>query len=245
MARAVRQSSYRHVFGTEAKSVDQFLGIKAEFPSDATNNIAASPHHFALPWKGGGGPVYVSDFKTTGRLGSSVNLIQTHKQAVIALQFNPFADKILATAGEDAYIHINEVPEGTLKEHITKPAAVLQGHSKKITLLQFHPSANNVLASISADNTVKTWDVQAGSETTSFDVADQPLHVDWNTDGSLAIVAAKDKHFYLLDPRQKGAAQKQPSFSTNKKYSMLFADNTGAILGADHQRPSHFTEGLR
>jgi len=150
---------------------------------------------------------------------------------VIALQFNPFVDKLLVTAGEDAYIHLNEIPEGGLKENITKPVAVLQGHSKKITLLQFHPSASNVLASISADNTVKTWDVGAQSETSCFELAEQPLHVDWNTDGSLAVVASKDKNFYLFDPRQKGAAQKAPSFTTNKKSSILFADNLHALVG--------------
>jgi len=231
MARAVRQSSYRHVFGTEAKTPEQFLGLKPMFPPDATNNIAASPNHFALPWTGGGGPVFVSDMKSHGRLGSTVPLIQTPKQTVIHLQFHPFVDKILATGADDAYIHLNELPEGPLKEHITKPAGVLQGHAKKITYFQFHPTANNVLASISADNTVKTWEVQAQSETTSFEMPEQPFHFDWNTDGSLAVVACKDKHFYLLDPRQKSAAQKHGSFSINKKYTMLFADNQGALVG--------------
>ena len=37
----------------------------------------------------------------------------------------------------------------------------------KVTLLRFHPTAMHLLASASADNTVRLWDVEHGSEMAS------------------------------------------------------------------------------
>lgn len=61
---------------------------------------------FAIPWQGGGGPVYVSRLENLGKVEPNPHLLYGHKSPVLDLAFYPFDDTVLATGGDDAGIKV-------------------------------------------------------------------------------------------------------------------------------------------
>jgi hypothetical protein len=59
--------------------------------------IVCNDKFWAVPWIGAGGPVYVSPIEQYGKVEPGCALINGHKAAVQAVQFNPFDQNILAT----------------------------------------------------------------------------------------------------------------------------------------------------
>lgn len=204
MSRFVRSSKYRHVFGKEAKSdqaVDNIVISKNAWDS---NYIAANNSFFAICWQtAGGGAIGVTPMSFSGKLPQQGNpLITGHKAAVLDLDWNPFNDNLLASASEDCYIKIWNVPDGGLTEHMTEPVQALQGHRRKVGGVRFHPCASNILASTSQDYTLKLWDIEKGETTVTLDgPTDIIQSIAWNYDGSRIAATCKDKKVRLADPR--------------------------------------------
>jgi len=229
MARYVRQSSYRHVFGTPHK--EPFLGVKPSCNGEG-NYIAANTKFFALPQAGGGGPVVIHPLTKHGRFGAKVPVLTVHKYPVSDVQFHPFIDNIVATGDEGALVKISKFPEEGLSADITEPVVTLEGHNKKITIINFHPVANNILGSISSDGTARIWDIEAGTEALNWELPDaNPMCFEWNRNGSLAAIHGKDGKFRIYDPRDSKSAQTYTGFSGSKKSTILFADNLGLLVG--------------
>lgn len=227
--RYVRQSSYRHVFGTPAK--EPFLGINP-LCSGEGSYIAANTKFFALPIAGGGGPVIIHPLSKPGRFGAKVPQLAVHKHSVSDCQFHPFIDTLIATGDEGAMIKVSKFGEEGLTEDVTEALVSLEGHNKKITLLSFNPVANNILSSISPDGTARIWDVEAQSEALCYELPDpNPLSLEWNRNGSLMAVHGKDHKFRIYDPRDSKAALTAKGFSGNKKSTILFADNLDLLVG--------------
>jgi coronin-1B/1C/6 len=235
----VRQSSFRHVFGTPAKADHQFQfsgGVKPALSGDG-NFIAGNTKYFALPLAGGGGPVWVNSLTKVGRCPAKVPVIAVHKSAVLDVAFHPFIDTLLGTAGDEGLVKITKFPDGGPTEDIKEPVVTLEGHSKKVVLLQWNPVANNILATVSADNTARIWDIEAQAEVLNWDISesaqagDSLMHVEWNHNGSLAVSTSKDKKIRLWDPRDAKAAITTNGFTGTKKSCVLFADNHGHLIG--------------
>jgi len=241
--RYVRSSSYRHVFGEPAKSEGQFQGIRPECKGES-GYVACSPEFFAFPSQGGGGPVIVKKYDQPGRLGAGEKKLAVHKNAVVDCQFNPFVDNLLATASEDCFVKMTQIPDGGLTQNITKALVTLGGHQKKVIKIGFNPVANNVIASASADLTAKLWDVEAQEERDSFRTGDTPYWLDWNSTGSQIIITTKEKKFHMYDPRKSGAAQTASSFAGGKSARVIHCDNKGFLFGVGFGRSSSRQYGL-
>lgn len=200
--RIVRATKYRHVFGQPAKPENTFLGTKLCNTAWDSNFLSANPKFVAMMWLSAGGGVYaVLPHTATGKLGE-VPLVSVHKAAVLDLEWHPFNDNLIASAGEDCNVCICRIPDGGLKENITTPIQTLIGHKRKVGTVNFHPSANNVLATSSSDTTVKIWDVEKGDEMFSIGGhADIVQSCSWNMDGSMITSACRDKKLRVIDPR--------------------------------------------
>jgi len=236
--RFVRQSSYRHVFGTPAKEI--FAGVRPSLAGD-TGYIAGNGKFFALPLSGGGGPVQVQPLTATGRLGLKVPMISVHKSPVLDVIFNPYIDTQILTGGDDGYIKITNFPEAGITDEITECARTLEGHQKKIIQLAYNPVANNILASASADARTLLWDVEAGSvvQECSYDGDNNSvMSVAWNNNGSLVATTCKDKLMRIYDPRDSKAVAAVPCNSGSKKNTVVFADNLGKIIGVTFSKTS-------
>lgn len=232
-SRYVRQSSYRHVFGTPAKT--PFAGFKAAVPSDS-NLIAANTKYLAFPQAGGGGPVAVHPLSAPGRIARPHH-VNVHKNAVMDVAFHPFIETMVITGDDAGLIKVTKIPDGKeLTEDILEPLVTLEGHAKKIAILAPHPVANNILLSTSQDSTVRVWDIEAQSETLNYELVEgatglNPMHAEWNRNGSLACVTTREGKFRIYDPRDSKAAQTAPGFTAAKKSSIFFADNHGLLVG--------------
>lgn len=202
MSRFVRQSKYRHVFGTGSKPEDSYLNLKVSKNAWDSNYIAVNPTYLAVCWEvGGGGAAGIIPLSTTGKLGD-VFLFNGHSGPVLDVAFSPFDDSILATASEDTTVKIWQIPDGGLTQNVDTPAQVLRGHGRKCGSVNFNPVANNVLATSSIDFKVKIWDIEKGSELFNVDGhAGIIQSVDWNYNGSLITTFCKDKKLRVIDPR--------------------------------------------
>jgi WD40 repeat protein len=123
--------------------------------------------------------------------------------------WHPFIETMLITGDDAGIIKVSKLP-GEFKEwpdEVTEPLVTLEGHAKKVGILQPNPVANNILISTSYDQTVRIWDIEAQSEVLKYDLTNDgaenitPMHVEWNRNGSLAVVPTREGKFKLYDPR--------------------------------------------
>lgn len=238
--RFVRSSAYRHVYGAAAKKEGCYQGIRPECKGES-GYIAASPDFFAFPAQGGGGPVMVLQHDTPQRLGASAKKLSVHKGTVVDLEFNPFVDNLLATASEDCTVKISQIPDGGIvngSSDVTDSLVTLTGHMKKVILFRHNPAANGVGLSASADLTCKLWDIQAQSESANIQLPNTPYWVDWNQQGSQALITHKDKQFMVVDPRQAGAAANYAAFQGTKSSRVIYCEEAGLYFGCGFGRGS-------
>lgn len=208
----VRNSKYRHVFGTAFK--DEFSYKDMRFNNNAwdSNYIEANTKYFAVSWKaGGGGSLAVIPHSRTGKIPADTPLLTGHTGPILDFRFHPFNDNLVATASEDSTVKIWGIPEGGLTETIDKPLQSLEAHSKKACGVEFNPVANNILATTAFDYKIRYWDIEAGVDKFCVEgFKDAVQSMSWNIDGSLMVAASKDKHLRIIDPRQSTFVTETP-----------------------------------
>lgn len=238
-SRVVRSSKYRHVFGNPAKKEQQYDGIKVTRSAWDSNKITANSQFISVIWDAGGGGAFCTfNVKAPGKL-ANIPLFAGHSAEVLDIEFNPFNDHLVASASEDGYVKIWQIPPGGLKETTTSAVQSLSGHKRKVGTINFNPVANNVLASTSTDLTVKVWDAEKGDA-----INDIPGHTDiiqsaaWNWAGTQLATGCKDKKVRILDPRANRVAQEVEAHqgakgmrvtylgSKDKLFSFGFSKNT-------------------
>lgn len=203
MSRFVRQSKYRHVFGTCAKREQCYDQIKITRSAWDTNKVAASTKLFAVIWEAGGGGAFVPiTYADSGKRTPNPPLVAGHKGAVLDIKFHPFNPYIVASSSEDCTVKIWQIPAEGLKENMTEAVQVLRGHKRKVGVVEFNPVANNVLASAATDYLVQLWDIESGKTISTVEKHSNIIQsVSWNKNGSLLATSSKDKKLRLIDPR--------------------------------------------
>lgn len=205
--RVVRNSKFRHVFGSGSKRELCFEGAQVSLDSNDWHLVKANGRFMSIHWDAaGGGAFMVHPLDKPGRLmsGSEAPLYPGHTGPVLDTDWNPFNENVLASAGEDGRIliwNIPDNPESQVGERM--PAGELQGHDRRIIDLAWHPAAENVLASGSHDLTVRLWDVVKGLEkATMAGHSDVVLDQNWSLAGDRLVTSSRDKMLRVFDPRQ-------------------------------------------
>jgi coronin-1B/1C/6 len=234
MARFVRSSKYRHVFGNGAKPEQLFDNIRVSKSAWDTNKVCASTKFIGVSWEAsGGGQFCVLDRNNPGKLPANFPLVSGHKAAVLDLDFSPFNPNVIASVAEDGYGYVWSIPDGGLSKSLTSNDAsqTLKGHRRKVGTVNWHPSADNVLATSSTDYTVKVWDVNSGKDICTIgDHSDNIGSVSWNYDGSLIATACKDKKARLIDPRANKVQHDFPAHQGTKGSRCIWLGQTGWLL---------------
>ena len=207
MSRIVRQSKFRHVFGTAEKKENCFDGVQVSGGAWDTNKVCASNKFVAAIWESqGGGSFAVLANENNGKLGT-IPLVAGHKGKVLDICFSPFNDNLVASVSEDGNGRIWSIPEGGLKENLVDPTQTLIGHKRKVGTCSFHPTAENVLATSSTDYTVKVWDIAKGEAVCSVSGhSDIITSAEWDFLGTELVTTSKDKKIRIIDPRQNKVA---------------------------------------
>ncbi|OMJ18461.1 Coronin-like protein crn1 [Smittium culicis] len=249
----VRASKYRHVFGQAYKRDECYENLKITNSAWDSNIISVNPKYFAVNWNaGGGGAFCVVPLSQSGRLDVRHPLFTGHSGQVLDTDFSPFNNDIIASGAEDGNVMVWKINEADLAvdrddsdENIeplcfNQPLLTLRGHEKKVGFVKFHKSAENVLASAGADQTVRLWDVEYGTEKSSVsDFNDTILSFDFNYDGSLIACPSRDKTLRIIDPREGKIVNSGNSHLGIKGSRVVWLGNTGKLITTGFNRMSH------
>ncbi|KAI8958970.1 DUF1900-domain-containing protein [Daldinia sp. FL1419] len=238
--RFVRASKYRHVFGKSTRKEFCYDNIRISRNAWDTNLVKVNPEYLSVNWEAsGGGAFAVIPLGEKGKLPDVIPLFRGHTAAVLDTDWNPFNDRLIASASEDGKIMIWEVPQGfTLFTDAEEPADVapvskLTGHSRKVGQVLFNPAAENILASASGDFTIKIWDVGTGSAAHTLKHPDIVQSLSWNAHGTMLVTTSRDKKLRVWDVRQERPAHEGPGHegAKNSRTVWLGEHNRFATTG--------------
>jgi len=239
----VRNSKFRHLFGTAAQVRDSYVDVRLGIFSQEANPLAASSLFFAVPWNVAG-TICVTPLERFGAVPEEGPLIINDTEGENAfndLKFCPFDDRLLAAACQDNAARLWRLPVGGLSQNITSADITLKGHNKRLLLVDFHPLASTILLSSGADNEVKLWDIEK---------PDKPLFecpnvhkgnvtcVSWSNDGAVFATASKDKNLRIFDPRANKVVAETASHQGAKSGKLSFLGNKGLIASVGFTKTS-------
>ncbi|KAI0096228.1 hypothetical protein GGR51DRAFT_543880 [Nemania sp. FL0031] len=233
--RFVRASKYRHVFGKATRKEFCYDNLRISRNAWDTNLIKANPEFLAVNWEAsGGGAFAVIPLEERGKIPDVIPLFRGHTATVLDTDWNPFNDRVIASASDDGKVMLWQVPLGfslfTDAEEPTdvSPAAKLTGHSRKVGQVLFNPAAENILASASGDLTIRLWDITSGSAVHTLKHPDIVQSLSWNADGTMLATTSRDKKLRVWDVRQERPAHESPGHEGAK--------NSRAVWLGEHNR---------
>eukprot|EP00753_Platysulcus_tardus_P018248 PLAT6794.3.p2 GENE.PLAT6794.3~~PLAT6794.3.p2 ORF type:complete len:479 (-),score=217.08 PLAT6794.3:145-1524(-) len=202
MARIVRSSKFRHVYAEPFKADLHYTDLRLATATSLGNYIAANGKYFAIPYRGGGGPVAVIPHSRVGKQAIDLPVVNGHSSTVLDLAWNPFNEDILATASDDCTVKLWGIPDGGLTDSSLEPLCGLMGHQRKVNLVKWHPVAADVLMTTSSDFTVKVWDVTTSEAVVSLEQNEQLVNdIAWDRIGDQVASSCKDKTVRVFDTR--------------------------------------------
>jgi coronin-1B/1C/6 len=233
--RFVRASKYRHVFGKPTRKEFCYDNLHISRNAWDTNLVKVNPEYLSVNWDAsGGGAFAVIPLNEKGKLPDQIPLFRGHTAAVLDTDWNPFNDRIIASASEDGKVFVWEVPQDftlyTDAEEVphVSPVSRLGGHSRKVGQVLFNPAAENILASASGDFTIKLWDVTTGQSPLTLKHTDIVQSLTWNASGSLLATTSRDKKIRVWDARQEKPIHEAPGHAGAK--------NSRAVWMGEHNR---------
>ncbi|KAI2637531.1 DUF1900-domain-containing protein [Xylaria nigripes] len=238
--RFVRASKYRHVFGKSTRKEFCYDNLRISRNAWDTNLIKVNPEYLAVNWEAsGGGAFAVIPLDERGKIPDVIPLFRGHTAAVLDTDWNPFNDRVIASASDDGKVMIWQVPQGfSLLTDAEEPADVtpyakLTGHSRKVGQVLFNPAAENILASASGDLTIKLWDIGSGSAVHTLKHPDIVQSLSWNADGTMLVTTSRDKKLRIWDVRQEKPAHESQGHegAKNSRAVWLGENNRVATTG--------------
>ncbi|KAI1433949.1 DUF1900-domain-containing protein [Xylaria sp. CBS 124048] len=238
--RFVRSSKYRHVFGKSTRKEFCYDNLRISRNAWDTNLIKANPEYLAVNWEAsGGGAFAVIPLNERGKIPDVIPLFRGHTAAVLDTDWNPFNDRVIASASDDGKVMIWQVPQDfSLLTDAEEPADVspfakFSGHSRKVGQVLFNPAAENVLASASGDLTIRLWDINSGSAVHTLKHPDIVQSLSWNADGTMLVTTSRDKKLRIWDVRQERPAHESQGHegAKNSRAVWLGENNRVATTG--------------
>ncbi|PVH73825.1 DUF1900-domain-containing protein [Cadophora sp. DSE1049] len=227
--RFVRASKYRHVFGKSTRKESCYDNLHISRNAWDTNLVKANPEYLAVNWEAsGGGAFAVIPVNEKGRLPEQIPLFRGHTGPVLDTDWNPFNDRLIASASDDGKVFIWQVPQGfSLYSDAEEPTDVapvskLTGHSRKVGQVLFNPAAENILASASGDYTIKLWDVESGKAPLTLKHGDIVQSLSWSANGAMLATTSRDKKLRVWDVRQERPAHEVAGHSGAKNSRVVW-----------------------
>ena len=124
------------------------------------------------------------------------------------IEFSPFNNKIIASAYNDSSV-LWKIPDGEIKENITKELQIYNKHTKKVIYITFNPVVDNLLFSGNLGGEIHIWNLEKGDNYIEFKSDDSPTMISWNTNGDLVGVTTKNRFMNIFDPRNNKMVLKQ------------------------------------
>jgi len=197
----VRYTKFRHVDGKPWMRNTHMEELRIN--PNCGRLVCANPENVAFPWAGPGGRIIVLKLnRKGGRVPSDTPFLE-HGCEITDMEWNPFDDALLATAGEDARVKLWRIPAEGLKENRRDADSELVGHYKRLNTINFHPIVGNLAATSSMDMSVRLWDISSCESV--IEVADKHTdaicNLSWNWKGDLFATSCRDTKMRIFDPR--------------------------------------------
>jgi len=233
MAKFVRASHFRHIFGTNPKREDIYDNVRiSENSWEGSPLCAVNPKFFAVCLKSaGGGAFLVLPHDKTGRVEQDAPKVTGHGGDVLDIAWNPFNDNMIASSSEDMKVMIWEIPDTGLSANLSKPLLTLANHQRRVGIIKWHPTAEHILLSASHDNKICIWNLDTGDCEVEIKChIDTIFSVDWNFDGSLIATSCKDKNLRIIDPRNGDIVKVSKGHEGSKPQQIAFLGETNALF---------------
>ncbi|CAF1589274.1 unnamed protein product [Rotaria sp. Silwood1] len=237
MARVVRNSKFRHVFGQATKKSDCYDNIRITKSAWDSTFCSVNPKFLAIITESaGGGAFLVLPLDKVGRVDRDVPLVTGHKAAVLDIAWCPHNDNVIASGSEDCTVKIWQIPDGGITTTLTQSTVDLVAHQRRVGQVLWHPSALNVLLSSGSDMKIFIWDVSKSTILSTIDChSEMILSVAWNYNGSRIVTSCKDKMFRVINPRTGEIIQSGAGHQGGKPARAIYLRD-GRILSTGFSR---------
>lgn len=181
--------------------IDKIPKLSTTVPGDS-NSFVVNRDRVAAALAMAGGQIGVFELSKPGRLDTDDVPTLQNTANVMDFTFDPFNNRRLVVACEDARIRVWNIPEGGLTTTLTEPEFFLIGHQEKPNALAFHPQASSLLASAGYDGRLLVWNVDTQKVAITLDPLREPLFaMAWGPDGKHLATISKDHVIRIYDPR--------------------------------------------
>ena len=152
------------------------------------------------------------------------------------IEFSPFNDNILASAYENNSVLIWKIPEGDIKENITKEFQIYKKHTNKVNYVTFNPIVDNLLCSDSSDE-IHIWNIEKGDNYIKFKTYENSSMISWDPNGDLIGVTTKKQLLNIFDPRNNKMIFEQKINEGYMPPKFAWIDNNlFATTGSDNKK---------
>ena len=191
-------TKFKNALGADKK--EKFTNCSVSTVSTEGRLIAVNSNFLAMSWSNMG-EVVVVDSANPFRIKPNQPRIKGHRANVLDLEFSPFSSDLLAVTYDDYSVLLYKIPEGGLKEHMTKEVQVYQKHTKKVPFVNFNPVASDVVCSGAFLGEIHVWNAIKAEIYAELKADDSPTIVRWNPNGTLIGATTKKKTINIFDPR--------------------------------------------
>ena len=191
-------TKFKNALGADKK--EKFMNCSVSTVSTEGRLIAVNSNFLAMSWSNMG-EVVVVDSANPFRIKPNQPRIKGHRANVLDLEFSPFSSDLLAVTYDDYSVLLYKIPEGGLKEHMTKEVQVYQKHTKKVPFVNFNPVASDVVCSGAFLGEIHVWNAIKAETYAELKADDSPTIVRWNPNVTLIGATTKKKTINIFDPR--------------------------------------------
>ena len=160
--------------------------------------IAINSNYLAMSWKYG--DIVLVNSSNPCKIKKDEPRIKYTNNKLNDIEFSPFNNKIIASAYDDSCV-LWKIPDGELKENITKELQIYKKHTKKVNYITFNPIVDNLLCSGTIGGEIHIWNPEKIDNYIEFKSDDNPTMISWNSSGDLVGVTTKNKLINIFDPR--------------------------------------------
>lgn len=244
--RVVRNSKFRHVFGTPLKREQCYDNIRVSKSTWDATFCAVNPKFVAIITEAaGGGAFIVLPLHKVGRIERDFPLVAGHKSPVLDVAWCPFNDNIIASGSEDCVVKIWQIPDVGPTRTMTEPVVDLILHQRRVVQVLWHPTANNILLSAGGDNKIIIWNVGTGEGLVEIDCHPDIIYsCSFNCNGSRILTTCKDKKLRIINPRTGEIIKEAEGHEGSKPMRGVYL-KSGAIFTTGFSRMSERQYSLR
>jgi hypothetical protein len=200
-------SKYKHVYGEEWPPSELQTGLRPDLSAvDSAGFLACSALHWAVPWSGGGGPVYVGRHgRGCGtKIEPAAACLNGQKGPVRGVDFSPFDPSLLATGSEDSTVLLWKVPSSGITGD-ESPTACIRGNTHGVKQVSWHPQVKDVLmvatGSGASNASVRVFNAPTGQQLSYHEHPAPINHVCFSSCGSFVASTCKDSKVRIFSAR--------------------------------------------